>query len=44
VPLAFMAMIVGSLATSTRADVGAQMLALHAPEGLGLEVLDRARA
>jgi Na+(H+)/acetate symporter ActP len=44
VPLAFMTMIVGSLATATRADVGAQMLALHAPEGLGLEVLDRARA
>jgi Na+(H+)/acetate symporter ActP len=44
VPLAFAAMIVGSLAAAAPADVGAQMLALHAPEGLGLEVLDRARA
>jgi len=44
VPLAFAAMIVGSLATAAPADIGAQMLALHAPEGLGLEVLDQARA
>jgi Na+(H+)/acetate symporter ActP len=44
VPLAFTAMVVGSLATAAPADVGPQMLALHAPEGLGLEVLDRARA
>jgi Na+(H+)/acetate symporter ActP len=44
VPLAFAAMVVGSLATPAAVDVGAQMLALHAPEGLGLEVLDRARA
>jgi cation/acetate symporter len=44
VPLAFAAMIAGSLATAAPADVGAHMLALHAPEGLGLEVLDRARA
>jgi cation/acetate symporter len=44
VPLAFAAMIAGSLATAAPADIGAHMLALHAPEGLGLEVLDRARA
>jgi Na+(H+)/acetate symporter ActP len=44
VPLAFTAMVVGSLATAAPADVGPQMLTLHAPEGLGLEVLDRARA
>ncbi|MBV9804099.1 MAG: cation acetate symporter [Solirubrobacterales bacterium] len=44
VPLAFAAMIVGSLLTVPPADLGPQMLALHAPEGLGLEVLDRARA
>jgi Na+(H+)/acetate symporter ActP len=44
VPLAFAAMIVGSLVSTAPADVGAQMLALHAPEGLGLDVLDRARA
>jgi len=44
VPLGFVAMVVGSLATTAPADVSPQMLALHAPEGLGLEVLDRARA
>ena len=44
VPLAFAAMIAGSLATRAPADIGAHMLALHAPEGLGLEALDRARA
>jgi hypothetical protein len=44
VPLAFAAMIAGSLATAPPEDIGAYMLALHAPEGLGLEVLDRARA
>jgi Na+(H+)/acetate symporter ActP len=44
VPLAFAAMIAGSLATVAPADVGAHMLALHAPEGLGLEALDRVRA
>jgi cation/acetate symporter len=44
VPLAFAAMIAGSLATAPPADIGAHMLALHAPEGLGLEVLDRVRA
>jgi hypothetical protein len=37
-------MIAGSLATVAPADVGAHMLALHAPEGLGLEALDRVRA
>jgi Na+(H+)/acetate symporter ActP len=44
VPLAFAAMIAGSLFSAAPADIGAHMLALHAPEGLGLEVLDRARA
>ena len=44
VPLAFAAMIAASLATAAPADIGAHMLALHAPEGLGLEALDRARA
>jgi cation/acetate symporter len=44
VPLAFAAMIAGSLATAAPADIGAHMLALHAPEGLGLEALDRVRA
>jgi len=44
VPLAFAAMIAGSLATAAPADIGAHMLALHAPEGLGREALDRARA
>jgi hypothetical protein len=36
-------MIVVSLATA-RPDARSQMLALHAPEGLGLEALERARA
>ncbi len=44
VPLAFAAMVVGSLLTTSHVDAGAQMLTLHAPEGLGLEALDRARA
>ena len=44
VPLAFAAMVAGSLATTSRVDAGAQMLTLHAPEGLGLEALDRVRA
>ena len=44
VPLAFAAMVVGSVATKSRVDAGAQMLTLHAPEGLGLEALDRVRA
>jgi cation/acetate symporter len=44
VPLAFFAMVAGSLLTTAPAEVGAQMLALHAPEGLGLEALDRVRA
>ena len=44
VPVAFAVMIVGSLLTAPPADVGAQMLALHAPEGLGLESLERVRA
>ena len=37
-------MIAVSLATARPEDVSSQMLALHAPEGLGLEALERARA
>lgn len=44
VPVAFTAMIAVSLLTAPPKDVGSQMLALHAPEGLGLESLERARA
>jgi hypothetical protein len=44
VPLAFAAMIAGPLVSAAPVDVGAHMLALPAPEGLGLEALDRARA
>jgi Na+(H+)/acetate symporter ActP len=44
VPVAFAAMIIVSLATARPSDTRAQMLALHAPEGLGLEALERARA
>ncbi len=44
VPAAFAAMIAVSLLTARATDVRAQMLALHAPEGLGLEALERARA
>lgn len=44
VPVAFLAMVAVSLVTAAPDDVGAQMLALHAPEGLGLHALDRARA
>ncbi|HEY3774950.1 MAG TPA: cation acetate symporter [Solirubrobacteraceae bacterium] len=44
VPVSFAAMIVVSLATARPQDVSSQMLALHAPEGLGLEALERARA
>ena len=44
VPVAFAAMIAVSLATARPKDVRSQMLALHAPEGLGLEALERARA
>ncbi len=36
--------IVVSLATAPPKDMGSQMLALHAPEGLGLEALERVRA
>jgi Na+(H+)/acetate symporter ActP len=43
VPLAFATMIGVSLATGERRpDADAQLLALHAPEGLGLEQLERA--
>jgi Na+(H+)/acetate symporter ActP len=44
VPFAFAVMVCVSLLTAPPADVGAQMLALHAPEGLGLESLERVRA
>jgi Na+(H+)/acetate symporter ActP len=44
VPVAFAAMITVSLRTARPKDVSAQMLALHAPEGLGLEALERVRA
>jgi Na+(H+)/acetate symporter ActP len=44
VPVAFMSMIAVSLVTRCSTDPGPQMLALHAPEGLGLEALERARA
>jgi hypothetical protein len=38
VPLAFLVMVVGSLATGRRVphDIGATMLRLHAPESLRL--------
>ena len=44
VPVAFAAMIAVSLITAGPQDVSGQMLALHAPEGLGLEALERVRA
>jgi cation/acetate symporter len=44
VPVAFAAMITVSLVTARPKDVSSQMLALHAPEGLGLEALERVRA
>jgi cation/acetate symporter len=44
VPVAFAAMITVSLVTARPKDVRSQMLALHAPEGLGLEALERVRA
>ncbi len=44
VPVAFAAMIIVSLMTARPEDVSSQMLALHAPEGLGLEALERVRA
>jgi len=44
VPIAFAAMITVSLITAPPDDVRSQMLALHVPEGLGLEALERARA
>ena len=44
VPVAFAAMIIVSLVTARPEDVSSQMLALHAPEGLGLEALERVRA
>jgi Na+(H+)/acetate symporter ActP len=44
VPIAFSVMIIVSLLSTPPEDVGAQMLVLHAPEGLGLESLEQARA
>lgn len=44
VPVAFATMITVSIVTARPEDVSAQMLALHAPEGLGLETLERVRA
>jgi Na+(H+)/acetate symporter ActP len=40
VPVAFLAMIAVSLGDSRRFDPSAEMLALHAPEGLGLRLAD----
>jgi Na+(H+)/acetate symporter ActP len=40
VPLAFLVMVGVSLRTAAPADVGASMLALHAPEGLGLRLAE----
>jgi cation/acetate symporter len=40
VPLAFLVMIVVSLRDPRRLDPAAEMLALHAPEGLGLRLAD----
>jgi cation/acetate symporter len=44
VPVSFAAMVSVSLVTARPKDVSSQMLALHAPEGLGLEALERVRA
>jgi cation/acetate symporter len=44
VPVAFVSMVIVSLLTAAPKDVGAQMVALHAPEGLGLDELEQARA
>ena len=44
VPAAFATMIAVSLVTARPEDVSAQMLVLHAPEGSGLETLERVRA
>ena len=40
VPVAFVAMIAVSLGDPRRFDPSAEMLALHAPEGLGLRLAD----
>ena len=40
VPLAFLVMIVVSLRDPPAADASAEMLALHAPEGLGLRLAE----
>lgn len=44
VPIAFATMVIVSLMTAAPTDVGAQMRALHAPEGLGLTELEQRRA
>jgi cation/acetate symporter len=44
VPIAFAAMVITSLLTARARDARSQMLALHAPEGLGLDALEEARA
>jgi cation/acetate symporter len=44
VPIAFSLMIAVSLLTTPPDDVAGQMLVLHAPEDLGLESLEQARA
>ena len=44
VPIAFACMIGVSLVTPGPVEVTGQMLTLHAPEGLGLEALERTRA
>ena len=40
VPIAFLVMIAVSLRDPRRIDASAEMLALHAPEGLGLRVAE----
>jgi cation/acetate symporter len=40
VPIAFLVMVIVSLCDPTRLDPSAEMLALHAPEGLGLRVAE----
>jgi hypothetical protein len=40
VPIAFVVMIAVSLRDPKRIDASAEMLALHAPEGLGLRVAE----
>jgi Na+(H+)/acetate symporter ActP len=44
VPIAFAVMIAGSLSSREHPDFGPEMLALHAPEGLGLAQREQAHA